>query len=192
MLVLVSSKDEHQWYPTVNNCSYCAFTTTCNGETRGKSGGRRNLVVTLNVQWTSFTAKSEFQMTTSEHGFHLKSGFRKIVWPPNMVSVLFVDSQKYCVHWTFLYHQKFIMYTQTRIFSGLSHDFLRTPRVWHWLLWPCWVLNYVLSLIFEFCHNLSFWVLSHLEFLSLVTILIFEFFQSLSFHSARPLSRLKT
>ena len=70
---------------------------------RGKSGGRRNLGITLNVQWTQFTAKSEFQMTTTEHGFHLKSGFRKIVWPPNMVSVLFLDSQKYCVHRIFLY-----------------------------------------------------------------------------------------
>ena len=45
---------------------------------RGKSGGRRNLVVTLNVQWTSFTAKSGFQMTTTKHGFSVKSGFRKI------------------------------------------------------------------------------------------------------------------
>ena len=42
-------------------------------------------------------------MTTTEHGFHLKSEFRKTVWPPNMVSVLFLDSRKYCVHWTFLY-----------------------------------------------------------------------------------------
>ena len=46
---------------------------------REKFVGRRNLMVTLNFHLTSFTAKSEFQMTTTEQGFHLKSGFRKIV-----------------------------------------------------------------------------------------------------------------
>ena len=46
---------------------------------RGQSGVRRNLVVALNVRRTSFTAKSEFQMMTTERGFSLKSGFKKYV-----------------------------------------------------------------------------------------------------------------
>ena len=65
---------------------------------RQKSGVHRNLVVALNVQWTSFTAISEFQMTTTEHGFSLKSGFKKIWWPRNMVLVLNLDSRRYCLH----------------------------------------------------------------------------------------------
>ena len=69
---------------------------------RGISGVHRNLVVTLNVQWTSFTAKSKFQLTTTKHGFTLKSGFKNIWWPQNMVSVLNQVSLKYCVHETFL------------------------------------------------------------------------------------------
>ena len=59
----------------------------------GKSVGFINLVIVLNFQWTSFTAKSEFQITATEHCFHLKSRLRKTLWPPNMVSVLFLDSQ---------------------------------------------------------------------------------------------------
>ena len=35
--------------------------------------------------------------------------------------------------------------------------------------------------VFEFCHNLSFLVLSQLEFFSFVTIRVFEFCQNLSF-----------
>ena len=35
--------------------------------------------------------------------------------------------------------------------------------------------------VFEFCHNLIFWVLSQFEFLSFVTIWVFEFRQNLSF-----------
>ena len=49
---------------------YTRWANTCVPRTvynRGKSGVRRNLVVALNVQWTSFTAKSEFQMMTTEH-----------------------------------------------------------------------------------------------------------------------------
>ena len=45
---------------------------------REKSCVHRDLVVALNVQRTSITAKSEFQMTTTDHGFSLKSGFKKI------------------------------------------------------------------------------------------------------------------
>ena len=70
---------------------------------RGKSVLHRNLVVALNVQWTSFTAKSEFQILTAEHVFCLKLGFRKIWWPHNMVLVLNLGSQKRCLHQTFLY-----------------------------------------------------------------------------------------
>ena len=79
------------------------FIVTLAFTSRGKSGGRKNLVVTLNFKWTQLTAKSEFQMTTTEHGFHLKSGFRKIFWPPDIDLVFFQDSQKYCVHQKFLY-----------------------------------------------------------------------------------------
>ena len=61
---------------------------------RGKSGVCKNLlVVTLNVQWTSFSAISEFHMMTTEHGFSPKSGFKLIWWPQNMVLVLNLDSQ---------------------------------------------------------------------------------------------------
>ena len=70
---------------------------------RGKSGVRINLVKALNVQWTSFTAKSEFQMMTTDDGFHLKSGFKKIWWPQEMVLVLILVSRKYCVHQRNLY-----------------------------------------------------------------------------------------
>ena len=73
-----------------------------NIQVRGKSGVRGNLVVAVNVQWTKFTAKSEFQMMTTKHGFILKSEFKKIWWPLNMVSVLNLDSQKYSLHQTFL------------------------------------------------------------------------------------------
>ena len=53
--------------------------------TRESFGGRRNLVWALNVQWTSLTDKSEFQIMTTEHGFSHKSGFKKIVLAPSMV-----------------------------------------------------------------------------------------------------------
>ena len=50
------------------------------------AGVSRNLVVARNVQWTSFTAKSEFQMMTTKHGFSLKSG--KIWWQQNSLKSL--------------------------------------------------------------------------------------------------------
>ena len=40
----------------------------------------------------------------------------------------------------------------------------------------------------DFCHNLSFWVLSQFEFISLVTIWIFEFCHNLSFFCCHNLS----
>ena len=81
---------------------------------RGKSGVRRNLVVALNIQWTSFPVTSEFQMTTREHGFSLKSGFWKIRWPQIMVLVFNLVSRKYCVHQTFLYtlYPRYSRYTR--------------------------------------------------------------------------------
>ena len=42
-------------------------------------------------------------MMTTEHDFSLKSWFKKILWPQKMVLVLNLDSQKYCLHQTFLY-----------------------------------------------------------------------------------------
>ena len=51
---------------------------------RGKSGDCRNLVYELNIQGTSFTAKSEFQVMNTDHGFWLKSGLKKIVFTQNM------------------------------------------------------------------------------------------------------------
>ena len=44
-----------------------------------------------------------------------------------------------------------------------------------------WVLSFVTISFFKFCHNLSFWILSHLEFLFLVSVSVFEFCQNLSF-----------
>ena len=38
----------------------------------------QHLVVSLNVQLTPFTANPEFQMTTTNDDFSLKSGFRKL------------------------------------------------------------------------------------------------------------------
>ena len=42
-------------------------------------------------------------MMTTEHGFSLKSGFKEVVLTKNMVLLLNPDSQKYCLHHTFLY-----------------------------------------------------------------------------------------
>ena len=72
-----------------------------NTDLRGQYGVHINLVVTLNIQWTLFKAKSDFQMTTNkhsfslklgvqeymtttEHGFSLKSGFTKILCTSNI------------------------------------------------------------------------------------------------------------
>ena len=60
-------------------------------------GVSRYLVVGLYIQWTSFTAKSEFQTMTTGDGFHLKSGCKKIWWPLDMVLALILDSRKYDV-----------------------------------------------------------------------------------------------
>ena len=81
---------------------------------RGKSGVGRNLVAAQNFQWTSFTAKSGFQMITTEHVFSLKSGFKKIWSPLNMVSVLNLDSQKiWCTPVFPLFGQKLWIQTKT-------------------------------------------------------------------------------
>jgi hypothetical protein len=53
-----------------------------------KGGLEENLVKALNSQKTSFTDESEFQIRRTRDGFHLKSGFRKIWWPQEMVLVL--------------------------------------------------------------------------------------------------------
>ena len=42
---------------------------------------------------------------TTDDGFSLKSGFRKISWQQTMVLVLNQVSQKYHVHQTFLYSE---------------------------------------------------------------------------------------
>ena len=64
----------------------------------------RNPVVALGVQWTSFIAKSEFQMMTTKHGVSLISGFKKIWQQHYMVLVLNLESHKYYLHQTFLYN----------------------------------------------------------------------------------------
>ena len=51
---------------------------------RGKSGDCRNLVYELNVQGTLFTAKSEFRVMNTDHGFWLKSRLKKIGFSQNM------------------------------------------------------------------------------------------------------------
>ena len=50
---------------------------TAEQDSKGKSCVCRNLVVNLNIQSTSFTAKSKFQMMTTEHGFVLNLDSRK-------------------------------------------------------------------------------------------------------------------
>ena len=47
--------------------------------------------------------KSVFQIVYTEDGFHIKSGFKKIPWPQNMVLVFNLVSQKYYLHQRFLY-----------------------------------------------------------------------------------------
>ena len=47
--------------------------------------------VYLKHMWIEFASD-----IVKEHGFSLKSGFKKILWPQNMVLVWNLDSLKYC------------------------------------------------------------------------------------------------
>ena len=60
----------------------------------GKTGVHHILVVAQNFQWTSFTAKSGFQMMTTEHGFSLKSGFTKIWCTPVFPLHVYLESSQ--------------------------------------------------------------------------------------------------
>ena len=97
-------------FPLTYKCDIWHEHVTWNLWCRGKPGVCINLMVTLNVQWTSFTVKSEFHMINTEHNFSLKSGFTKIWWTLNMVSVLNLDSRKYSLYQTFLYNLWYISY----------------------------------------------------------------------------------
>ena len=64
---------------------------------------------------------SKFQMMTTGNGFHLKSGFKKIWWPPDIVLVLIMWSQK------MVYTSFFLLIKSQTTFPSLYYDNWSAP-----------------------------------------------------------------
>ena len=128
-------------------------------------------------------------MISTEHCFSLKSGFKKIVLTQNMVSVLNLDSQIYCLHQTFLYRvfgehitwksgvNKGGLQTQIWFLLKPENILLLPPLQQQIILIKCYLFPYffhhlqkMVSLIWTYCFNFSF-----LNFITICRLCRFSF-----------------
>ena len=65
---------------------------------RGKSGVSIISLQAMTFNESYFQSKSGFQIIFTGYGFHLKSGFKNCMPSQYMGLILYLDSQKYCLH----------------------------------------------------------------------------------------------